>query len=66
MKISKSAVNQTTNILGGIVGVPQIVQGIPMIAAGDYVGGGILVAQGIALLIGFYFIGKGENGVTPA
>jgi hypothetical protein len=59
MEFSKSAVNTTTNALGVIAGVPEILQAIPLIAAGDYVGGGVLLARGLALLVGFYFVGKG-------
>ena len=61
MEFSKSAVNTTTNALGVIAGLPQIFQAIPLIASGDFVGGGILLVQGIALLVGFYFVGKGTQ-----
>jgi hypothetical protein len=64
MKFSKQAVNQTTNALGIVVGLPQIIQAIPMLVAGDYVGGGILLLQGLGMLIGFYFVGKSSDEVT--
>jgi len=65
MEFSKSAVNTTTNALGVVVGVPQIMQAIPLIANGDYVGGGVLLVQGLALLVGFYLVGKGAHEPTP-
>lgn len=58
MKFSQATVNNTTNTAGIIIGLPQILQGIPLLLAGDYIGGGVLVLQGLSSLIGFYFIGK--------
>lgn len=58
--MDRRTVDQTTNAVGGIVGLPQIAMGIPKLLAGDWLGGGIDVIQGLALLIGFYMIGKGE------
>ena len=53
-------VDLTTNAVGGIVGLPQIATGIPKLLAGDFIGGGIDLIQGLALLIGFYCVGKGK------
>jgi len=58
MDFSKQTVNQSTNVLGAVVGLPQIVAGVPMVAAGDYLGGSLLIIQGVGMLIGFYFVGK--------
>ena len=58
MKFLPATIDKTTNAAGVIIGLPQILQGVSILLAGDYIGGGILVAQGLANLIGFYFIGK--------
>lgn len=58
MKLSQEAINKTTNAIGVVVGVPEIIQAIPLLIAGDFITGGVLLVKGIALLAGFYLIGK--------
>lgn len=56
--VRKKMINQTTNGVGVIAGLPQLMQGIPLLIAGDFINGSILTAQGLALLVGFYLVGK--------
>lgn len=58
--MTQETVDKSTNVVAGIVGLPQIANGIPLLLAGDYIGGGIQIVQGLALLIGFYMVGKGN------
>ncbi len=58
MIFTKDGIDKITNAAGAIIGLPDILEGGVRVAAGDYVGGGLLVAKGLAELIGFYFIGK--------
>ena len=53
-------VDLTTNVVGGVVGLPEIAEGIPLLLAGDFLGGGLKIIHGLALLIGFYLVGKGK------
>ena len=56
--MDKETVNSVSNVAGGVLGGPELAQGVVQLIAGDYVGGGLLVAKGLALLIGFYVVGK--------
>jgi len=58
--MDKNTVDMTTNAVGGIVGLPEIATGIPKLIAGDFVGGIVDIVRGLAYLIGFYMVGKGE------
>jgi len=53
-------VDLTTNGVGGVLGLPEIATGIPKLIAGDFVGGAVDIVRGLALLIGFYMVGKGH------
>jgi len=58
MQFSKEFVNQVSNIAGTFVGVPEIISGVLMITAGDYLSGSLTATKGIALFVGFYLVGK--------
>lgn len=56
--VKKAMINRTTNGVAVAGGIPQLVQGIALLVAGDYVNGATLTLQGISWLVGFYLVGK--------
>lgn len=56
--MDKETVNTVTNVAGSVLGAPELTQGIMQLIIGDYIGGGLLVVKGLALIIGFYVVGK--------
>lgn len=56
--MDKETVNSVSNVAGSVLGGPELVQGILQLIAGDYVGGGLMVAKGLAYIFGFYVVGK--------
>ena len=56
--MDKPTINTVTNGIGAIVGLPEIITGVPLLIAGDFINGGLMVIKGLALFIGFYLVGK--------